>query len=204
MKHSGITEQVRRTIDDLPQGTVFTSAQLAPIGPRAAIDQALARMVKTGHITRVARGVFVRPEQNRFVGPVPPRVADVAEAIARTHGAVIEVQGAEAARTFGLTTQMPVKPVFSTTGPTRRIRLGNLELTLQHRRPRKLALAGRPAGKALAALWYLGKENVTPEVIETIRTQLPPGEFEALVGAISVMPAWMARVFHLVQRGSAG
>lgn len=204
MKHSGITEQVRRTIDDLPQGTVFTSAQLAPIGPRAAIDQALARMVKTGQITRVARGVFVRPEQNRFVGPVSPRVADVAEAIARTHGAVIEVQGAEAARMFGLTTQVPVKPVFSTTGPTRRLRLGNLELTLQHRRPRKLALAGRPAGRALAALWYLGKENVTLEVIETIRTQLPPGEFEVLVGAISVMPAWMARVFHLVMRGSAG
>lgn len=203
MRGAGITKQVRQTIEELPLGTVFTSAQLTSLGPRTAIDQALARLVKTGWITRVARGVFVRPKENRFVGAVPPQAAEVAEAVAKTQGAVIEVQGAEAARYFGLTTQVPVRPVFSTTGPTRRIRMGNLEMVLQHKRPRKLALAGRPAGKALAALWYLGKENVTPEVIETIRRKLPPGEFEALVGAISVMPAWMAKVFHLYLRGTA-
>lgn len=203
MRSAGITDRVRQHIDELPLGTVFTSAQLTAIGPRAAIDQALARLVKSGRIMRIARGVFVRPKENRFVGSVPPQAVDVAQAIAQTQGAVIEVQGAEAARYFGLTTQVPVKPVFSTTGPSRRIRMGNLELIFQHKRPRKLALAGRPAGRALAALWYLGKGNVTPEVIETIRRKLPPAEFDALFGAISIMPAWMAKAFHLYRQGES-
>lgn len=43
---------------------------------------------------------------------------------------------------------------------------------LQHVAQRKLNLAGRPAGLALAAMWYLGKKEVTPALIEEIRRKL--------------------------------
>ena len=66
----------------------------------------------------------------------------------------------------------------------------------QHVAPRKLALAGRPAGQALVALWYLGKDEVTAQTFRHIQTKLPAEEFYALKQAKSSMPAWMLEAFR--------
>lgn len=189
-------ELIRRRIEQIPAGEPFTPAGLLECGTRASIDQSLSRMVKAGLIERVTRGVFVRPEVSRYAGKVMPEPVKVAEALARSTGAVVQVHGAEAARRLGLTTQVPMQPVFTTSGPSRRIKFGQLEIRLQHASPRKLALAGRPAGLALAALWYLGKGEVSPGTLEQVRRKLPSGEFDALRSATHAMPAWMSDVFY--------
>jgi hypothetical protein len=145
---------------------------------------------------RVARGVFTRPNRNRFVGEVPPDPYRVAEAVARASGTVVELHGAEAARRLGLTTQVPATPVFLTNGSSRKLRMGNLVLELRRTAPRKLHFAGRPAGQALSALWHLGRRGVTAEVIRILKRNLPPKEYEALLEAPQIMPAWMAEVFR--------
>ncbi|MDE3260778.1 MAG: hypothetical protein OYL41_02225, partial [Acidobacteriota bacterium] len=58
---------------------------------------------------------------------------------------------------------------------------------------RRLQFAGEPAGLALAALWYLGKDNATPEAVARIESVIGPAEFEKLCAAD--MPAWMAKAF---------
>ena len=81
--------------------------------------------------------------------------------------------------------------------------MGSLEVTLKHVSPRKLALAGRPAGTALAALWYLGRHQVTEAVIEQVRRKLPAEEFQALKAAASSQPAWMAAAFRRHERATS-
>lgn len=191
-----VAEQIRRRIRKLPAGQPFTPAEFLPLGARAAIDQALSRMAKTEEIARVGRGVYVRPKTNRYVGKVMPNPTEVAEAIAKSTGATVQIHGAEAARRFELTTQVPMQPIFYTSGPNRSFCIGKLNVLFKHVSPRKLTLAGRPAGQALSALWYLGKSEVTPAVIETIRKKLSPTEFVALKAAVPIMPAWMADAFH--------
>ncbi|MEW6775274.1 MAG: DUF6088 family protein [Bdellovibrionota bacterium] len=186
-----IVELVRKRIGNIPAGEPFTPKAFAGLGTRAAVDQTLSRLARSGAIERVARGVYVRPEKTRF-GPVPPSPSKVVGALARATQASVQVHGAEAANKLGLSTQVPARPVFWTSGPSRRFTMGKLEIELRHTSPRKLALAGRPAGLALAALWYLGREEVTPEVVGRIRQKLPEKEFRALQGAVSSMPAWMA------------
>ena len=183
---------IRARIARMATGAPFISTDFQDCGTRASVDQTLSRLVKFGMIARVARGVFVRPEISRFVGPVPPEPIKVAEALAKINGAQVQVHGAEAARRLALTTQMPTQAVFNTSGPSRRVRLDGLELRLQHVSPRKLLLAGRPAGLALAALWYLGKDEVTVATIAKIRAQLAPGDFAELQSVASAMPAWMS------------
>ena len=192
--------QIRQHIERLPLGEPFTPAVLLACGTRATVDQTLSRLVKSGFIARVARGVFVCPEMNRFVGRVMPDPMAVAETLAKTTGATLQMHGAEAARRLQLTTQVPTQPVFSTSGPSRRIRVGSMEIRLQHVSQRKLALAGRPAGMALAAMWYLGQKVVTPALIEKIRCQLPSVEFEALTAATHTMPAWMSDAVYRHQQ----
>lgn len=190
-----VMQQVRTCIEQQPLGKPFTPAMLLACGSRSAVDQSLSRLVKAGEIERLGRGVFVRPEISRYAGKVMPDAAAVAQVLAERTGAVVGIHGAEAARRLGLSTQMSMQPVFNTTGPSRRIRLGNLEVRLNHVSPRKLALAGRPAGTALSALWYLGREAVMPETIAVLRQRLPLEEFEMLTQSKSIMPAWMSDAF---------
>ena len=186
-----IMETIKSEVERMPEGRPVTTKSFMAFGSRASVDQALCRLVKSGLLSRPARGVYVRPTRNAYVGPVPPEPIRIAEAIASESGYEVQVHGAEAVRRLGLSTQVPTKPVFYTSGPSRSFRLGATVVSLKHVSPRKLVLAGRPAGIALTALWYLGKEKVTTETIEHIRSKLSPEEFEALCAEISAMPGWM-------------
>jgi len=189
-------ETIRNRINEIGVGEPFTSTQFNALGTRASVDQTLSRLVKKGEIRRLSRGVFVRPRKSRYVGEVMPEPASVAKAIASARGETVQVHGAEAARLLGLTTQMPIQAVFYTSGPSRELKLGNLPLVLKHVARRKLALSGRPAGLALSALWYLGKEQVNSTTIKTIREKLTPEAFAEFKAETPSMPAWMTNTLH--------
>lgn len=181
---------IRQRIEEIPTGEPFTPSEFLAYGTRAAVDQALSRLVKAELIMRVIRGFFVRPKISRLLGKLSPKPLKIVEAISK--GEIIQVHGAEAARRMELTTQVPARRVFVTTGPSRSIRIGMMEIKLKHICPRKVLLAGRPAGIALTAMWYLGKGEVTPNLVGKIRRKLGEEEFEALMAVINLMPAWMA------------
>lgn len=189
-------EAIRNRINTIQVGEPFTSAQFIPLGTRASVDQALSRLVKHREIKRISRGVFVRPKTSRYVVEVMPEPLQVVKAIASAHGETVQVHGAEAARLLGLTTQVPLQAVFHTNGSSRQLKFGNLPVVLKHVARRKLALAGRPAGLALSALWYLGKEQVSTATIKTIREKLTPEAFEEFRAETVSMPTWMANTLH--------
>ncbi|EMP54247.1 hypothetical protein MSNKSG1_16751 [Marinobacter santoriniensis NKSG1] len=197
-----VKESIQHLIEKIPQGEPFTNSRFLRLGSRAAVDKTLSRLVEQGSLQRVARGVFVRPKQSRFVGNVMPDVSRVVQVIAKDHGETIQVHGAEAARRFKLSSQMPTTPVYYTSGPTREIRIGNLKVKLMHTgSQRKLQHAGKRPGLALSALWYLGKENVNVEIVRRIRDGLSKEEFETLQS--SRMPAWMSEIFRQYEASRA-
>lgn len=191
---------ILKNVEEIPTGEPFTSTQFLGLGPRASIDQSLSRLIKKGVITRITRGVFVRPEISRYVGKVIPGPNKVVETYARVKGLTIQVHGAEAVRRFGLSTQMPVQSVFYTSGSSKRFKLGELEVFLKHVSPKKLVCPRSKAGLAITALWYLGKKNVNSNVIGTIRKKMLPSEFQELKVAIPLMPAWMADRFYMYEK----
>ncbi len=197
-------EAVRAHVSALPPGEPFTSPDLLRFGTRASVDQALSRLVRAGVIDRITRGVFARPRTNPYVGKVPPAPEKVARALARASDSVMEVHGSEAAREFGLTTQVPMRPVYVTSGRSRIVHAGGVEIQMRHVADSRLLLAGRPAGRAFAALMYLGKNEVTPCTIKSIKHRLPPQEFDALLSAASSMPSWLSDVFYRYRKQGGG
>jgi len=186
---------IRQEFEQAEPGTPIPTARLLRHGTRAAVDQALARLTRSGHIERAARGVYYSPRRSRLVGAVPPEPRSVVAAIAAIRGERILIHGAEAARRFGLSTQTPLSPVFLTDGPSRSVRIGDTEVRLQHAPPREMALAGRLAGQALCALRYLGPAGVSSDAINRIRAVLTDDEFEVLRGASAAMPSWLSDAF---------
>jgi hypothetical protein len=180
---------IRNRVMKTRLGEPFTNTRFLKLGSRASVDKTLSRLVEEGVINRITRGVFMRPKTNRFIGEVMPNVTKVVEVMAKDRGETIQIHGAEAARRFKLSTQVPTIPVFYTSGPSRELKVGNLTVKLKHASHRKLLLAGQRPGLALSALWYLGKNNVDANAVSAIREGLTAEEFESLKQ--TDMPEWM-------------
>lgn len=190
---------IRRHIQNIPTGEPFSAASLRNMASTDNVRQILNRMVKNSEIRRISRGIFVKPKITPYIGEVVPEASKVVETIAQTTGEKISIHGSEAARILNLTTQMPIQPIFYTTGTTREVTSGNIKIALKHISPRKLVAVGTIVGTVILALWYLGNNSVSAKTISIIETELEKKEFQKVIAAISQMPAWMANLFYQYQ-----
>jgi hypothetical protein len=189
----GIKKQIVR----YEKGKPFNMRHVFSFGSRKAVDCALARLVEEGTVTRVSRGIYMRPKSSRFVKSVAPELGEVVKAVAQRTGERVAISGAEAAQRLKLTTQVPVAPMFYTSGSSRELTINNQRVKLKHVADRKLELAGTPAGMALSALWYLGKEAVNEEVLATIANSLSPAVLNEIQAAN--IPEWMSKAISTYQ-----
>lgn len=189
-------EKIRTHMAATPEGQPVSTRSLLAYGSRAAVDQALSRLVKQEYLIRPVRGVYVRPERSVYVGVVPPDPMEVARVLAEPYGGMVQVQGAEAALMMGFSTQVPMRPIYNVNGPSRAFYLGKLRVEMRHVNVRKMILAGRPAGVAYTALWYLGKTGVSPKRIKQTEETLSAVEFRALIDAVPQMPGWLQQAFR--------
>ena len=173
-----------------PEGTLLCPSALLHLGSRAAVDQALSRLARKDELLRVCQGVYVRPIQTRF-GVRPPAVGKVLASLSALWGETIVPCGEMAANAFGLTTQMPMRSVYLTSGPNRSLRLGGLAVELRHAPRWQLTAPHRPAGEAVRALAWLGPEEVEAG-LKAIRPRLSAEDMRELAASRAVMPAWMA------------
>ncbi|MGT2441028.1 DUF6088 family protein (plasmid) [Bradyrhizobium betae] len=186
-----LTNQILAYAEGLPEGTPVAAKSLLHLGNRAAVDQALSRLAERGHLIRAGRGVYLRPISSRF-GTRAPSVEQAVEALASQRGEVIVPSGAAAANILGLTTQVPVRSVYLTSGRSRTMNLGKQTVELRHAPRWQLALAHKPAGEAVRALAWLGPDKADA-ALETLKRKLPPTAFGELVAAAPQLPTWLAR-----------
>lgn len=186
-----LSEQILAHAEGLPEGALVSAKGLLYLGNRAAVDQALSRLAERGQLIRAGRGMYLRPIASRF-GARAPSVEQAVEALATQRGEVIVSNGAAAANALGLTTQVPVRSVYLTSGRSRTMSLGKQVVELRHAPRWQLALANRPAGEAVRALAWLGPE-VAEAALKTLKRKMPPGAFGELVAAAPQLPTWLAR-----------
>lgn len=186
-----LTEQILAYAERHPEGMPLAAKSLLHLGSRAGVDQALSRLAERGQLIRAGRGVYLRPVTSRF-GTRAPSVEQAVEALAVQRGEVIVPNGAAAANALGLTTQVPVRSVYLTSGRSRTMTLGRQSVELRHAPRWQLALADRPAGQAVRALAWLGPEKAEA-ALKTLRRKLPATAFGELVAAAPQFPTWLAR-----------
>ncbi|MYD54581.1 MAG: hypothetical protein F4W96_09795 [Chloroflexi bacterium] len=187
---STIPQQLERHIATLDEGEVIQAKGLLHLGERAAIDQALSRFARKGRLHRLARGKYVPPIETRF-GRRPPMVHKVIDGLSKWSSEPIVPSGGAAANALGLTTQVPVRPVYLSSGSNQTLHFGNLNVELQHAPPWQLSAPGRKAGDVIRALAWLGPHAAVDNV-ERLRQQLTAEEREELLGLRALMPSWLA------------
>jgi hypothetical protein len=183
-----IPQMIMTKVRKLPEGTPIHAKMLLGLGSRAAIDQALSRLHRQAQIIRMGRGMYVLPVKNQF-GERAPTPQKVVEAFAEQRGEVVTPSAASAANSLGLTTQVPVRSIYLTSGKSRKLKLGNQSIELQHA-PNWQLVKGHE-GEVVRALVWAGPKNAK-ETLMNLSPKVPHAEFEHIVQNGSTLPSWIA------------
>ena len=186
----GLSHRIMEHAEALPEATPLCPAALLHLGNRAAVDQALSRLARSGRLMRICQGVYMRPVETRF-GTCAPHTGKALEALSALWGETIVPCGGAAANRLRLTTQNPVREVYLTSGPHRMLHFGSSIVELRHAPRWQLAAPHRKAGEVIRALAWLGPEEVE-DSLEAVLPTLSEAEREELAVARAVMPIWMA------------
>lgn len=192
-----LTERIIAIAKTLPEGAPLAAKSLLHLGKRAAVDQSLSRLVRRGRLLRAGRGLYLRPVTSKY-GVRAPAAEKVIEAIASRRGETVAPSGAAAANALGLTTQVPVRLVYLTSGPSRKLKVGAQTVELRHAPRWQLTLANRLAGEAIRALAWVGPERVG-EALRIIEQKLPKPELRKLAAARPQLPSWIAECVSKLQ-----
>lgn len=157
------------------RGSVFFVSDFISYGNRNAVNKALERLAEKGLMLRVARGIYCYPKIEKIygLGPIPPSLEDIAEAMAKRDGAKIVPTGLYAQYQLGLTQQIPMNVVYLTNGISRTINVGEgKSIKFRHSSPRYFAIRSQLALLLTTALKDWKVENLTEEQISIIKTKL--------------------------------
>ena len=186
-----IAEKILKEVENLPEGAVIRAKEYLHLGTRDAVDQALKRLNERNGLMRIYQGAYVRPIKTRF-GVRAPAPEKVVESIAATSAETIVPHGAAEANSLGLTTQVPTKLVYLTSGKSRTFKLGAQVVKLRRAPQWMLLPSHRAAGEAVRALDWIGERRAA-EALTTLKSKLPKSTIEELIALRPALPAWMSK-----------
>lgn len=175
-----------------PEGAPVNTKGLAHLGPPAVINRALATLVRHGRLVRVGRGLYARPVATRL-GKSPPLVEQAIHAIAQQRGETVALHGAASANTLGLTTAVPAKLIYLTSGRSRRMTVAGQTVEFRHAADWLLHIPVRRAGNVIRALAWLGPKKAG-DAARILGKRLPPVAIDELAQTNEGIPVWLAAV----------
>lgn len=205
VQSKALPDRLRARVDDAPR-QVWTPADFADIGSRAAVDKALQRMVTSGQLRRIERGLYDKPAQNALTGKsTVPDYRAVIDAIARRDQVRWLIDGMTAANTLGLTNAVPAKIEVLVDARLKSVTLGNQKIVFKHAAPSRLHWAGRPGMYLVQALHWLHDVMSNDVEGKTVRKTVlrlladkdtGPALLDDLKSGFSAMPIWMQDILR--------
>ena len=180
------------------KGCVITPGDFLDLGSRQAVDLALHRLAKKGTLRRLARGLYDYPRIDPELGLLSPTIDTIVKALKGRDNILLQPSGGYAANLLGLSDQVPMKIVFLTDGPARRVQIGKQIIMLKHTTPRAMATAGRISGLVIQALRHLGQRQVDDAVVANLQKKISASDKKVLLRDLRYAPAWIAAILRRV------
>ena len=152
---TGLRSQLLARVATQPD-QVWVPGDFSDLGNRPAIDKTLQRLVASGDLRRIDRGLYDRPRINDLTGrPTVPDYRAVIRAVTRRDQARALIDGMTAANELGLTTAVPARIEVLVDARLKPIKLGNQAIHFRYAAPSRLYWAGRPAMRVVQALHWM-------------------------------------------------
>lgn len=188
-----IAEKIREQVKQDKPGTVYFISDFAQHGNDVFISRLLSECVDDGLLIRIANGIYYKPVETKF-GVLFPSVDELIKAIARRDNAQILPTGETAQNLLGLSTQVPTRYVYLTSGSSRRIVLREQTITLKRSVPRNFACKNDFMATLIQALKSIGKDNVTDEHRQMIAGLLQKNlDEKTYIDDLKTAPIWVRK-----------
>lgn len=198
-----IDNKIIRRVRATRNAETFSPAHFLDLASRATVDKALSRLTAAGKLRRVARGLYDLPRKHPWFGTLSPQADKAVEALAQGQGLELRPTGAAAANLLGLSEQVPGKLIYQTNGRSRKLRVAGQEVELRHRSARQMAMSEKPTAMIVSAFRSIGKKNIAPEQLETLRERLTTAERRVLLKELPLAPAWMHPLIRHLATGKS-
>ena len=152
--------QIERKISHLKAGRLLFPSDFRGLGSDMAIKNALSRLARSGKIDRLSHGLYYLPEHDPKFGKLLPSLEKIAVEVARHEHLKIKPAGAYALHRLGLSTQVPMKQVYITSGLPKRLKVGKGTIIFKPAVSKKFALKGPISSLLIQALEELDPKDV--------------------------------------------
>lgn len=201
---SAMADRIMKRVRGKGRGWVFTPKHFIDLGTRGSVDMALSRLAQAGSIRRIGRGLYDYPRLHPKLGTLSPDATSIAGALSIQTGDKLTPSGAAATNHLGLSTQVPAKASYATSGRTRTKRAAGRSVTLRHSRAPVLDQASDTGNSVLQALAHLGKQNIDDDIIRSFARRIDDRDMKVLAQGRPLMSGWMGDVILKIEAARNG
>ena len=195
---SQLPSKIMTYVSAQPEATPLRPNDFYHLGCPETVNQAMSDLTESGRLSQVCEGIFVQLVETRF-GTHFPNFEKVIPHLADIWDETIVPCGGASANVLGMTTQVPVRPVYLTSGPNRVLKIGGQTIELRNAPKWQLTGPNHPAGNAIRALAWLGREEAE-NAIEMIGQSGSIEELREIIGSCETMPEWITEAVHSEKR----
>ena len=151
-------KRLLNTIKRKERGAVFSAVDFIVDFKRWEIDQSFIALEKDGHIKRILPGLYYYPEYSKLLEKtIAPDIQQVTKALARKYEWKIFPEGNTALNYLRLSTQLPAKYIYISSGRSCKYKIGNTDLEFRHRVLTETMINSENAMLAVQAIKSMGQ-----------------------------------------------
>ena len=157
-----------------------------------AIRKALDRLENDGRIRRIIRGIYDKPRYSKkFNMFEAPNIENVAKSLARNYNWTICPSGNLSLNLLGLSTQIPARYIYISTGPYAEYEIDGTSLEFRHTNNMMFTDFSFITLLLIQAMKAIGRGNILYEDIEHLRAYLTNKEKRDLLKDASKTVYWI-------------
>jgi len=191
-------EQIRDRIRNSGPGTIFILSDFSDLTSYSNIKVSLSRLIESGLIRRIIRGLYEYPEYNDFLKEfIAPNPHYIALAIARNFGWTIVPDGDTALNQLGLSTQVPAKWTYVSDGPYKEYSFNKTVIHFKHTANKDISKIAYKSALLIQAIKAIGKKNIDSVTIIKMSKLISDDEKVNILSEGKYMTTW---VFDIIKK----
>ena len=201
MSRPNYLQATKKRVEAAKTGSVFVAADFADIANTKRISDCLQRMEDDKTVLRVMFGVYYKPEYSSLLGEyIAPAPDAVAHALARNFGWTIVPCGDTALNLLGLSTQVPAVWSYVSDGAYKEYSFDSTTIKFKRTTNKEISKLSPKTALVIQALKALGKDHVTDEIIEKIRSEMTADERTTMLKEAQYSTAWIYGIIKVICR----
>ena len=191
MKKS-VKDKVLAKIAKHGRNWIFSAQDFMPEFKRYEIDASLKALSDDGIIRKICRGVYDYPSYSELLAqPTAPDLYAVAQTVAAKFRWSIYPSGDTALNFFGLSTQIPAKLVFISSGPSKTLETPFGTIRFKHSALRETSFDHMESGLVVHALREIGQANLTQDITNRIKSKFSDSLLQKIRRDIITSANWI-------------